>query len=298
MVPLSKKASNNIYHPKDDPLGNKTDNALLSDGVCLFIPGYTIQREIAQGGMSTVFLGKRLEDNLDIILKILYTHEQKDSFALKRFMQEYDFISAIDNPHIVRIYERSFASDFAYITLEYLPKGDLSKRIQGGVAPETAMSYLRQITLGLDAIHALSIIHRDLKPSNILFYDENTLKITDFGAAKIISDEAEDITLNDIIMGTPHYMSPEQGAGMKMDQRSDIYSLGVLFYEVLTGAKLFTAKSIVELVRAHLHSDVPKLPKRLNKYQSLMEGMLAKYPDERFQNTKELIAGIDWIEES
>ncbi len=284
--------SENIFDTDENESAEETQNA------CLLIPGYTIDKEIARGGMSTVLLAKRLEDGLDVVLKVLFTQGQEDPSALKRFMQEYNLISAMNHPHVIRIYERAFASEFAYIALEYLPQGDLSKRISGGISADKAMSYLRQITLGLGAIHELNIIHRDLKPGNILFHDEDTLKITDFGAAKIISNEMQDITMNNMIVGTPYYMSPEQGTGMKVDQRSDIYSLGVLFYLMLTGKKLFRANSIAKLVQAHLNDPVPKLPDHLSKYQPLIEGMLAKDPDERFQIASELIAGIDWIEQS
>lgn len=241
-------------------------------------------------------LAKRLEDDLNVVLKILYTKGQENSDTLKRFMQEYNLISAIDHPHIIRIYERAFATDFAYIALEYLPRGDLSKRILEGISPAAATSYLRQIALGLGAIHKLNIIHRDLKPGNILFHNDGTLAISDFGAAKVISNEIKDITINNMVVGTPYYMSPEQGTGMKVDQRSDIYSLGVLFYQMLTGKKLFTADSISKLIHLHLNVPVPKLPDNISKYQPLVEGMLAKDPDERFQVTDDLIAGIDWIE--
>ena len=262
------------------------------------IPGYSIQKEIAKGGMSTVLLAKRLEDDLDVVLKILYTKGLEDSSGLKRFIQEYDLISAMDHPHIIRIYERAFASEFAYIALEYLPQGDLSKRISEGISTETAMSYLRQIALGLGAIHKLNIIHRDLKPGNILFHDDGTLTITDFGAAKIISDKMMDITMKNMVVGTPYYMSPEQCTGKKIDRRSDIYSLGVLFYQMLTAKKLFTANSITKLIQSHINDPIPELPANLTNYQPLIEGMLAKDPDERFQTVDELIAGIDWIEQS
>ncbi len=264
----------------------------------IIIPGYSILKEIAKGGMSTVLLAKRLEDNLDVVLKVLFTKGLEDSSGLKRFIQEYDLISAMNHPHIIRIYERAFASEFAYIALEYLPQGDLSKRILDGISTETAMSYLRQIALGLGAIHKLNIIHRDLKPRNILFHDDGRLIITDFGAAKIISDKMKEITMNNMVVGTPYYMSPEQCSGMKLDRRSDIYSLGVLFYLMLTGKKLFTANSISMLIQAHINDPIPELPVELSKYQPLIEGMLAKDPDERFQIVDELIAGIDWIEQS
>jgi ActR/RegA family two-component response regulator/tRNA A-37 threonylcarbamoyl transferase component Bud32 len=277
---------------------NAGDGSLDLEGVSLLIPGYTIQKQIAKGGMSTVLLAKRHEDDLNVILKILYIKGLEDPGALKRFMQEYNFISAMKHPNIIRIYERAFANEFAYIALEYLPKGDLSKRIAEGISAETAISYLRQIALGVGAIHELNIIHRDLKPGNILFNNDDTLVITDFGAAKIISDKMQDITMNNMVVGSPYYMSPEQGTGMKVDHRSDIYSMGVLFYQMLTGKRLFTGKSISKLVQAHLNDPVPKLPTQLCKYQSLLEGMLAKDPDERFQTTDELNSGIDWIEQS
>jgi len=193
----------------------------------IIIPVYSIRKEIAKGGISTVLLAKRLEDDLDVVLKVLFTKGLEDSSGLKRFIQEYDLISAMNHPHIIRIYERAFASEFAYIALEYLPQGDLSKRISEGISTETAMSYLRQIALGLGAIHKLNIIHRDLKPGNILFHNDGTLTITDFGAAKIISDKMKDITMNNMVVGTPYYMSPEQCTGKKIDRRSDIYSPGV-----------------------------------------------------------------------
>lgn len=101
-----------------------------------------------------------------------------------------------------------------------------------------------------------------------------------------------------MVVGTPYYMSPEQCTGMKLDRRSDIYSLGVLFYQMLTGKKLFTANDISKLIQAHINDPIPELPAELSKYQPLIEGMLAKDPDERFQMTDELIAGIDWIEQS
>jgi len=160
------------------------------------------------------------------------------------------------------------------------------------------MSYLRQIALGLGAIHKLNIIHRDLKPGNILFHNDGTLTITDFGAAKIISDKMKGITMNNMVVGTPYYMSPEQCTGKKIDRRSDIYSLGVLFYQMLTAKKLFTANSITKLIQSHISDPIPALPANLSKYQPLIEGMLAKDPDERFQTVDELIAGIDWIEQS
>ena len=263
----------------------------------LSIPGYEITRIMAKTKMSTVLLSKRLEDDLDVVLKILfYTQDQGITQKLQDFMQEYKLISTLDHPNIVHIYERAFASEFAYIALEYMPNGNLSEQLNDNLQPERALFFMRQIASGLGAMHALNIIHRDLKPSNILLRNKNTLVIADFGTAKILYGKTQNPTNK--IIGTPYYMSPEQGTGKTIDQRSDIYSLGALFYHLLTGKRPFTADSLAKLIHLHVHAPIPLLPKYLTKYQPLIDGMLAKEPDERFQKVDELMTGIDWVEQS
>ncbi|MEJ2095149.1 MAG: serine/threonine-protein kinase [Gammaproteobacteria bacterium] len=258
------------------------------------IPGYEIVSFIAQGGMAEVLLAKNEEDKA-VVLKILHMQEgEQFQEGLKRFIKEYNLISNIDHPHIIKIYERAFAADFAYIAMEYFPAGDLNKRIKEGINDDKALDYLHQMTMGLQAAHDLNIVHRDLKPGNILFREDDTLTITDFGVAKTISGEP-DITVDNTVIGTPYYLSPEQGAGMKTDHRSDLYSLGVIFYQMLTGERPYTATTIAQLLKAHLNEPIPQLTGNLKKYQPLLDGLLAKDPDERFQNTKDLLLGIEWI---
>ena len=266
------------------------------DDAIIDVPGYKIIREIGQGGMSTVLLARRLEDNKKIVLKVLFTKGQEDPLALKRFMQEYTLISCLNNPHIINIYERAFATDFAYIAMEYFPNGDLSHRIKrGGLDHEQAAEYLRQMAVGLQAVHDINVVHRDLKPGNILFRNDDSLTITDFGAAKNISGEFEDLTVNNMVVGTPYYMSPEQASGMKVDKRSDMYSLGVMFYQMLTGRRPFTANSISQLIFAHINEEPPPLPEHLSKYQPLVSGLMAKDQSERFQNANDIIIGLEWL---
>jgi eukaryotic-like serine/threonine-protein kinase len=268
----------------------ENENEVLS----LEVPGYKLLKVIGQGGMSSVVLAERLEDKLQVVLKVMFTRGMSDPTALKRFMQEYNLLSNVNHPHVVRIYERAFAADFAYIAMEYFPAGDLAARIREGIRPAEALEYLRQMASGLGAVHELSIVHRDIKPGNILFKEDGSLTITDFGVAKHISDEYEDITVNNMVVGTPYYISPEQGSGMKVDQRSDLYSLGVIFYQMLTGKRPYTGNSVSDLLRAHITDPVPRLPDYLIKYQPLIDGLLAKDPDDRFQNVRELLIGIDW----
>lgn len=266
----------------------------VSEALGLEIPGYRLLREIGRGGMSTVVLGERLEDNVHVVLKILFTQGMEEPTALKRFMLEYNLLSNVNHPHVVRIYERAFAADFSYIAMEYFPAGDLAARIKEGIRPAEALEYLRQMASGLGAVHELEIIHRDIKPGNILFKEDGSLTITDFGVAKQGNQDMEDITVNNMVVGTPYYISPEQGSGMKVDHRSDLYSLGVIFYQMLTGKRPFTGHSVSELLRAHVIEPIPQLPDYLSRYQPLVEGLLAKDPDERFQSSRELLIGIDW----
>lgn len=274
--------------------GNTMPSVPISEALGLEIPGYRLIKEIGRGGMSTVVLGERLEDHVHVVLKILFTRGMDDPTALKRFMLEYNLLSNVNHPHIVRIYERAFAAEFAYIAMEYFPAGDLAVRIKEGIRPAEALEYLRQMASGLGAVHELNIVHRDIKPGNILFKEDGSLTITDFGVAKQGEQDMEDITVNNMVVGTPYYISPEQGSGMKVDQRSDLYSLGVIFYQMLTGKRPFRGNSVSELLRAHVVEPIPQLPEYLNKYQPLIEGLLAKDPDERFQSARELLIGIDW----
>lgn len=259
------------------------------------VPGYQITRKLAEGGMSSVLLAERNEDRLPVVLKLMSTEESEDPAALKRFMQEYTLISELDHPHVVRIYERAFARDYAYIAMEYFPGGDLNDKLRTGVDVEQALSYCRQIASALCAVHELDIVHRDLKPGNVLFRKDGSLCLTDFGVAKDLGIDTE-LTMHNMMIGTPYYMSPEQALGGKVDARSDLYSLGVLFFQMLTGNRPFQARSITDLIGAHIKEPVPRLSEDLAKYQPIIDGLLEKDPDERFQSAHELLAGLEWIE--
>ncbi len=275
-----------------DPLST-TDDQLQKFG--LVVPGYELLEEIGRGGMSVVLLARPIEEDKEVVLKIMFTRGHEDPLALKRFMQEYTLISCLDHPHIVSIDERAFASDFAYIAMENFPGGDLAKKLLTGIDLETAIEYIRQMCMGLVAVHDINIVHRDIKPGNILFRVDGTLAITDFGAAKNLTGDVEDITINNHIVGTPYYMSPEQAASMPLDHRSDLYSLGIMIYQMLTNERPYTANSIAQLISMHLHAPIPRLPEHLVKYQPLIDGLLAKDPDDRFQSANDVILGLDWI---
>jgi serine/threonine-protein kinase PpkA len=277
------------------------DTSELPDGDCkaggewaLQVPGYRILSHIASGGMAEVFLAQRPISKETVVIKIVYRDRCPDPNAIRRFIQEFTLISRTRSPYVVQIYERGFLPDSAYIAMEYLPAGDLGQRIARGLSPAQAVEYARQIAHGLSAVHQLGVIHRDLKPSNILFRRNGTLAITDFGIAKV-RDASSRLTFNDNVVGTPYYTSPEAIRGEIQDQRSDLYSLGVVFFEMLTGRKPYRASDLTALLDAHLHAPLPSLAAGLAVYQPIVTQLLAKDPAERMRSAQEVLQALDQL---
>lgn len=258
------------------------------------VPGYRIVRQLGEGGMATVYLARREEDDLEVTLKVLFLGAVEDPDLLQRFMREHSALRQLHHPHVVQIHERGFASDFAYIAMEYFPAGDLSMRVQHSIEAARALSYARQLALGLGAAHAMGIVHRDVKPGNVLFRHDDTLALTDFGIVKFLQ-RGPTQTETGSLVGTPRYMSPEQILGRALDIRTDLYALGVVLFEMLTGAIPFSATSIGGLAHAHVHQPIPRLVGDLARWQPLIDGLLAKNPDERFQGADEVVEAIDML---
>jgi serine/threonine-protein kinase PpkA len=261
------------------------------------VPGYRIQKLIARGNMAAVYLARGDGDSQLIALKLLRLDGHTDPNSLKRFMQEYQVIARLEHKHIVRIFERGFGSDFAFIAMEYCQAGDLKARIRNGVSAAQALSYLRQIMLALGAAHAIGIVHRDLKPANVLLRDVHSLVITDFGIAKDIESDAR-LTAARSILGSLYYVSPETIRHDQPDHRSDLYSAGVLLYQMLTSTLPFSAPTVSAMLEAHLRAPIPRLPHESALLQPLVDGLLAKNSEDRFQCAEDVIAGIDWIADS
>ena len=261
----------------------------LRSGVHPLIKGYRFMRRLGSTEHSGVYLAERESTHLQVVLKVLrQMPEHGDSIgAFDRFLQEYETIADMDHPNIVRIYDLGVGDDHAHIAMEYLDGGDLRYKIEAGASELEAVTYLKQIASALSAVHEHHVLHRDLKPANIMLRKDGSLALIDFGLAKRAKLETA-ITDKGEIFGTPYYMSPEQGHGSDVDERSDIYSLGVIFFELLTGEKPFKGGSAMGIIYKHAQAPVPLLPPRLSKYQALLNMMLAKLPEDRLQSVAEI----------
>ena len=255
------------------------------------VPGYNVVHIIGQGGQAQVYLAEREHDGLRVALKVLNRALRNDPVFLERFVREYKLVASIDSQYVARIYDQGFSGDHPYIAMEFLPSGTLATRIHEGLSTRAALRLTLQIARALDAIHEKGIVHRDLKPSNILFRADGRPVIVDFGLAKDLGVNST-LTIAGKLLATPRYMSPEQCLGKEVDTRSDIYSLGVVVYEMLSGKKIFDYANPAELVRLHINEPAPRLAGELSVHQPFLDRLLAKAPEERFQSASEVCEAV------
>ena len=261
-----------------------------------FNVGYKFVRLIGQGGMSNVYLAERTGDNLSVVLKIIDLSKIDDQKLVLRFIQEAELIAELNSPFVVKIYEHGITNNYGFIAMEFFSRGDLKQRMELKLPVAIALNYMIHISYGLQAIHNIGVVHRDLKPANIMFRGDDSLALADFGISKKIEGKSTMTTIGQVL-GTPHYMSPEQGEGYPVDCRSDIYSAGILLYELLTGEKPYTAMTPAALIYQHVHADLPVLPDELLKYQYIIEKTMAKHPDDRYQTASEMIRDLEQAEQ-
>ena len=254
--------------------------------------GYKFVRMIGEGAMSKVYLAERVEDKMTVVLKVLDLTRVNEPKLIQRFIQEANLIAELNSPFVVKIYDHGITEEYGYIAMEFFSRGDLKQRAELGLNHEIAIIYATHLAYGLEQIHSIDVVHRDLKPANIMFRGDDSLALADFGISKKM-DQVSDITTMGQILGTPHYMSPEQGEGGNIDTRSDLYSLGVILYELLTGDKPFSAATAATLIYQHVHAPIPRLPSALKQYQNIIDSLLAKKPDDRMQTARELIDALE-----
>jgi serine/threonine-protein kinase PpkA len=256
------------------------------------IHGYRVLEKIAEGGMSSVYLAEQQDLRRQVVLKVLKGRRNDEDGLWKRFFQECAILSGIQHTNVVRIYDQGFGEELAYLAMEYLAGGTLREQMQQGVTPRQALSLLSQAAGGLAEIHRFGIVHRDIKPANLMLRKEGVLVLTDFGVAKRL-DARDSQTIHGEIVGTPNYISPEQAQGGEVTPGSDLYSLGVIFFEMLANRRPYSGQTLQEILAQHISAPIPRLPEDLAEYQCLVDGMLAKHPEERFGNADGLLDMID-----
>ena len=256
------------------------------------IPGYRIERLIAEGGMSSVYLATQESLDRRVVIKLLKRFDRPQQ--AQRFLHEAKVIASLQHRHVVTIHDVGKVGERYYIAMEYLEGGCLADRIDEGISPKMALDLLENLAGCLDFVHRQNVVHRDIKPSNILFHADGTLRLTDFGISVRLDDE-QDASIAGGRFGSPYYLSPEQAEDLPVDGRSDLYSLGVVFYQMLSGKRPYAAASPAETIVAHLSQPIPLLPDDLQPYQRLCEQMLAKKSEDRVGSARNLVELIHQV---
>ena len=256
------------------------------------IPGYRIDRLLGHGGMAEVYLAEQLSLGRMIAIKIMDPHLSDREFT-ERFLHEARMVAGMNHAHIITIYDfGKLESGKLFLCMEYLDGGDLEHRLRKGIDDNQAIQVIRELASGLRFVHSKGVIHRDIKPANILFRQDNSLVLTDFGIAKEINNDVA-LTQAGMMVGSASYASPEQIQGLQVDLRTDMYSIGVLLLEMLTGNNPFKADTFINTAMNHLQMEIPVLPNAQARFQPLLNRMLAKKPAERFANMDELLNALE-----
>lgn len=263
------------------------------------IPGYRVISELGNGGTATVYLAVQESLGRKVALKVS-NQSTSDAAAVERFLREAKIMSQLSHPHIVAAHEFSRAGPWHYIAMEYLGGGNLRQRIRThDISVSDAVRIITQVTQALDFAHDKGFLHRDIKPGNILFRNDGSAVLTDFGIARATSPSSLRSALpansTTTVVGTPRYMSPEQAKGKTLDRRSDLYAVGVLLFELLTGKVPFDGEDALDIGIKHLKARVPPLPPAVSAYQNVVEKLLAKDPDQRYQRGQPFIEEISRI---
>jgi predicted Ser/Thr protein kinase len=245
--------------------------------------------------MSTVYLAIQDSLNRQVALKIMSSHLDTDPSFRQRFLKEAKIAAMLTHANILSVHNVGYAGGHYFIAMEYIAGGNLKERIKQGLSFSQTIEIIKQIALALGFAHQRGFMHRDIKPANILLRTDGTPILADFGLARMVAGEEQTrLTLTGYTLGTPGYMSPEQVKGnQELDGRSDLYSLGIVFYEMLVGHIPFKAENSFAMALMHVTEPIPKLPEPLTSLQPVLNRLLAKTPNERFANSRELISTLE-----
>ena len=263
---------------------------------------YRVVRELGRGGFGTVLQVSDQMVGEDIALKLINPHVVQDDSTIARFMHEVRYARRITHANVIRVYDFLMIDSYYAISMEYFASSPLSRRIRAGLhqQPARALKYVRDIARAIHVAHEADVMHRDLKPPNLLVNDDDILKIADFGLAAASSNDSSRVTKVGHLIGTPSYMSPEQVRGLSIDSRTDIYSLGVVMYEMFTGTVPYTSDNPMGVLYQHLEG-TKELPRARNPLLSTeIEAVILKAmevrPDDRYQTAHELLDALDAVD--
>lgn len=259
-------------------------------------PGYKIIKKMGQGGMAAVYLAIQESFGRQVALKIMSDELGKDSIWAKRFIKEAQIVAQLSHPNIVPVFDVGTFKGRFYISMELLKGGNLDDRIAKGLSIPEIVKIIVGVAAGLDFAGEKGFVHRDIKPDNVMFREDGSPVILDFGIVKQKGGSGDKMTQTGTIVGTTAYMSPEQAMGKELDEGSDIYSLGVMFYELLTGRVPFHGDSAVAVLLKHVNEPPPPLPEFVSVFQPVIDKAMAKKREDRYSRARAMIEHIQELE--
>ena len=263
--------------------------------------GYDMRRCLSNHQNVSVHVAFSAERGKEVVLKVL--HRGRGSLSrdenFESFVTEFKLLYDIDDPAVADIYDFRVTNQYCYIAMEYFPLGHLGRKLRDPIQPDEALDLAVEIANALSIIHAAGVVHRDLKPGNIMVREDGTVALIDFGISESsMSDTSATQDQLALISGTPYYMSPEQASGETTDERTDLYALGVILYQMLTNEKPYIGASTETILGQHKEAPLPGLPAGLARYQQLVDRLLAKDVRQRLASARELIEAIDDVRDS
>ena len=263
------------------------------------IPGYTILQKIGESEAAAVYLAIAEDLGHNVALKISKRkHSNNEALVTDTgqrsimFQREFEAIAALDHSSIIDLFDYGIHEGVEFLAMEYFPCGDLKARLQNPLTPAEAIAFLKEIARSLKVVHEAGIIHRDLKPPNVMLRDDGSVVLIDFGLARSLL-AGEGSTRTGVLRGSPYYMSPEQAQGESLDARTDLYSLGVILYEMLAGRKPYLGASAIDVLQQHVMAPVPELPAEYLAYQPLLERLMSKSREQRISTCDELLNALE-----
>jgi len=266
------------------------------------IPGYTLLQKIGESEAAAVYLAIAEDLGHNVALKVSKRKHNAGEVATSdtgarsiMFQREFEAIAALDHPSIIDLYDYGIHEGVEFLAMEYFPCGDLKQRLQNPLTPAEAIAFLKEIARSLKVVHEAGIIHRDLKPPNVMLRDDGSVVLIDFGLARSLLT-SDGSTRTGVLRGSPYYMSPEQAQGEPLDARTDLYSLGVILYEMLAGRKPYLGASAIDVLQQHVMAPVPELPVQHLAYQPLLERLMSKSREQRISSCDELLSAVEQMQ--